>query len=65
MIADDEAVGNLTSHKGKGKQLAAQVGEPTNRCAKIRILKAFASVDFDPSYDYKVERNDRKETSIV
>jgi hypothetical protein len=33
--------------------------EPADRRNRLKILSAFGTVDFDPSYDYKIERKNK------
>jgi hypothetical protein len=43
-------------HKTKKEAVAAALEEYVRRRKQLRILKAFGSFEFDPSYDYKGER---------
>ncbi len=47
-------------HKTKREAVTAALAEYVKRRKQIRILKAFGSVDFDPSYDYKAERHRKR-----
>ena len=40
----------------KREAVSAALAEYVKRRKQLRILKAFGTVDFDPKYDYKVER---------
>lgn len=46
-------------HKTKKEAVTAALDEYVRRRKQMRILKAFGTVDFDPSYDYKTERRRR------
>jgi Arc/MetJ family transcription regulator len=43
-------------HKTKKEAVTAALDEYVRRHKQMRILDAFGTVDFDPSYDYKAER---------
>jgi hypothetical protein len=47
-------------HKTKKEAVMAALGEYVRRRKQVRILEAFGSFEFDPAYDYKVERRGRK-----
>jgi len=43
-------------HRTKKDAVAAALVEYVQRRKRLRILGAFGTVDFDPTYDYKAER---------
>ena len=43
-------------HKTKKDAVTAALVEYIQRRKQLRILEAFGTVDFDPTYDYKAER---------
>jgi Arc/MetJ family transcription regulator len=47
-------------HKTKKDAVTAALAEYVKRRKQLRILKAFGSVDFDSSYDYKAERRRKR-----
>ncbi|MFZ0139312.1 MAG: type II toxin-antitoxin system VapB family antitoxin [Candidatus Sulfotelmatobacter sp.] len=47
-------------HKTKKEAVTAALAEYVKRRKQLRILKAFGSIDFDPSYDYKAERHRKR-----
>ncbi len=47
-------------HKTKKEAVTAAPCEYIQRRKQVRVLKAFGSFEFDPAYDYKVERHRRK-----
>jgi len=46
-------------HKTKKEAVTAALAEYIRRRKQLRILESFGTVDFDPGYDYKVERHRR------
>ena len=46
-------------HKTKKETVNTALDEYGRRRKQLQILKAFGTVDFDPSYDYKAERRGR------
>ena len=46
-------------HKTKKDAVTAALLEYVRRRKRLRVLKAFGTVDFDPKYDYKAERRHR------
>jgi Arc/MetJ family transcription regulator len=46
-------------HKTKKDAVNAALGEYVRRRKQLQILKAFGTIDFDSSYDYKAERRRR------
>jgi Arc/MetJ family transcription regulator len=47
-------------HKTKKEAVSAALEEYVRRRKQVRILDAFGAFDFDPAYDYKAERRNRK-----
>jgi Arc/MetJ family transcription regulator len=47
-------------HKTKKEAVSAALEEYVRRRKQVRILDAFGTFDFDPAYDYKAERRNRK-----
>jgi Arc/MetJ family transcription regulator len=47
-------------HRTKKEAVNAALGEYIRRRRQLRILDAFGTFDFDPSYDYKAERRKRR-----
>jgi len=43
-------------HKTKKEAVTAALAEYVRRRKQLRIVSAFGTFDFDPSYDYKAER---------
>jgi Arc/MetJ family transcription regulator len=43
-------------HKTKKEAVTAALAEYVRRRKQLRILEAFGTFEFDPSYDYKSER---------
>jgi len=55
-----EEARRVGAHKTKKEAVTAALAEYVKRRRQIRILKAFGSVDFDPTYDYKAERRRKR-----
>jgi Arc/MetJ family transcription regulator len=53
-----EEARRIGRHKTKKDAVTAALVEYIQRRKRLRILRAFGTVDFDPTYDYKVERRD-------
>jgi hypothetical protein len=51
-----EEARRIGRHKTKKDAVTAAVVEYIRRRRQLRILGAFGTVDFDPTYDYKAER---------
>jgi Arc/MetJ family transcription regulator len=51
-----EAARRVGGHKTKKEAVTAALAEYVKRRKQLRILKAFGTVDFNPTYDYKAER---------
>ena len=47
-------------HKTKKEAVSAALEEYVRRRKQLRILEAFGKFDFDPDYDYKAERRERR-----
>jgi hypothetical protein len=43
----------------KARKEADAAVEQVDRRNQLKILSAFGTVDFDPSYDYKIERKNK------
>jgi hypothetical protein len=46
-------------HKSKKEAVNAALAEYVQRRKQLRILDFFGTIDFDPAYDYKAERQKR------
>jgi Arc/MetJ family transcription regulator len=46
-------------HKSKKEAVNAALAEYVRRRQQLRILDYFGTIDYDPAYDYKAERNQR------
>jgi Arc/MetJ family transcription regulator len=55
-----EAARRVGGHKTKKEAVTAALAEYVKHRKQLRILKAFGTVDFDPTYDYKVERRRKR-----
>ena len=51
-----EQARRIGGHKTKKDAVTAALSEYVRRRKQQRILDAFGTVDFDPPYDYKAER---------
>jgi hypothetical protein len=51
-----EEARRVGGHKTKKDAVTAALVEYLQRRKRLRILRAFGTVDFDPTYDYKAER---------
>lgn len=59
MPSDDGLIGESAASTGPSKRRhrpSYALTEDVKRRKQLRILKAFGTFDFDPTYDYKVER---------
>jgi Arc/MetJ family transcription regulator len=54
-----EEARTIGGHRTKKDAVTAALAEYVKRRRQMRILEAFGTVDFDPKYDYKAQR-DRK-----
>jgi Arc/MetJ family transcription regulator len=55
-----EEARKIGGHKSKKDAVTAALSEYVKRRKQMRIIEAFGTVDFDPSYDYKAERNRKR-----
>src|ERR1700724_4378616 len=55
-----EAARRVGGHKTKKEAVTAALAEYVKHRKQLRILKAFSTVDFDPTYDYKAERRRKR-----
>ena len=55
-----EAARKAGDHRTKKEAVTAALAEYVKRRKQLRLLEAFGSFDFDPSYDYKTERRKRR-----
>lgn len=51
-----EEARRIGGHKTKKEAVTAALGEYVKRRKQLRILDAFGTVDFDPTYNYKAAR---------
>jgi len=51
---------SLCADSGSPEAVSAALVEYVKRRKQLRILDAFGTVDFDPKYDYKTERNRKR-----
>lgn len=54
-----EAAKEIGHHRTKKEAVTAALEEYVRRRERQRIIEAFGTVDFDPSYDYKANRKRR------
>lgn len=54
-----EAAKEIGHHRTKKEAVTAALEEYVRRRERQRIIEAFGTVDFDPSYDYKANRRRR------
>jgi hypothetical protein len=47
-------------HKSKKSAVTAALEEYVEHHKQMEIIKLFGTIDFDPSYDYKAERNAKR-----
>jgi Bacterial antitoxin of type II TA system, VapB len=57
LIEEARKVGN---HKTKKEAVSVALQEYVSYKRQLKILEAFGTVDFDPSYDYKAERRRKR-----
>jgi Arc/MetJ family transcription regulator len=55
-----EEARRVGGHKTKKEAVTAALDDYVRRLKQQRILKAFGTFDFDPSYDYKAERQRKR-----
>lgn len=46
----------LGKHRSKRETVDQALGEYVQRRQQLKIIDAFGSIDYDPSYDYKTQR---------
>jgi len=56
-----EAAKQLGGHQTKKAAVTAALDEDVRHLKRQQEVQAFGTVVFDPEYDYKVERNARRE----
>jgi len=54
-----EEARRVGKHRTKKEAVTAALGEYIQQRKRMRILGAFGTFEFDPSYDYKAERRKR------
>ncbi|MGA2004962.1 MAG: type II toxin-antitoxin system VapB family antitoxin [Terriglobales bacterium] len=54
-----EAARRAGGHKTKKDAVTAALAEYVRRRKQVKLLSAFGTIEFDPSYDYKSERRKR------
>jgi Arc/MetJ family transcription regulator len=62
LALDDDLVNQakqLGGHKTKKDAVNAALAEYVKHHDQMRIIELFGTIDFDPEYDYKAERNRR------
>jgi hypothetical protein len=47
-------------HRTKKEAVTRALEEYVQRNKQLKIIEAFGTVDFDPTYDYKAERNRKR-----
>jgi Arc/MetJ family transcription regulator len=55
-----EEARRVGGHKTKKEAVTAALDDYVRRLKQQRILKAFGTFDFDPSFDYKAERQRKR-----
>ncbi len=55
-----ERVRKLGKHKTKKAAVTAAMQEYVQRREQLRILELFGTIDYDPDYDHKKLRRDRR-----
>lgn len=53
LVEEARKIGN---HRTKKEAVTVALDEYVRRQKQLRILQAFGTFDFDPTYDYKAER---------
>ncbi|WP_373500737.1 type II toxin-antitoxin system VapB family antitoxin [Desulfococcus sp.] len=58
-IEDDliEQAKEIGNHKGKKAAVTEALQEYIQRRRQIKLIDLFGTIDIDPDYDYKVQRN--------
>jgi hypothetical protein len=59
-----EEARKLGKHKSKKAAVTAALEEYVQRRKQARIVEAFGTIDFDPSYDYKAERKRKRTVTL-
>jgi hypothetical protein len=54
----------LGAHKTKKEAVTAALQEYVNRREQAKIVDLFGTIDFDPAYDYKAERQRKRMPAI-
>ena len=55
-----EAARRAGGHRTKKEAVTAALDEYVKHRRQLRLLSQFGTVDYDPAYDYKVERRRRR-----
>jgi Bacterial antitoxin of type II TA system, VapB len=55
-----EEARKVGGHKSKKSAVTAALEEYVEHHKQMEIIKLFGTIDFDPSYDYKAERNAKR-----
>ncbi len=55
-----EAALDAGGHKTKREAVTAALAEYVKRRKQLKILESFGSIDFDPTYNYKAERRQKR-----
>lgn len=50
----------IGGHKTKKEAVTAAINEYIQRRKQLRILRTFGTVDFDPEYDHKANRDTKR-----
>jgi hypothetical protein len=62
-VMDDtliEAARRVSRRKAKRQAVTVVPAEHVKRSKQLRIVKAFRTLNFDPNYDYKAERRQKR-----
>ena len=61
-IDDDliEEARRIGGHRTKKDAVHAALMEYIARCQQLKILDTFGTIDFDPAYDYKADRQRKR-----
>jgi len=60
-----EEARQIGGHKTSRQAVAAALEEYVRRRQQMRIIEAFGTIDFDPTYDYKAERRRKAHVKII
>lgn len=55
-----EEARQIGGHKTSRQAVTAALEEYVRRRQQMRIIEAFGTIDFDPTYDYKAERRRKR-----